>query len=129
MIDKKQILADLTTNYKKMVEMVEAGQVLEAFEMFYADDVVMMENGKMERVGKEANRKVEEDFFSKATDFKAKLLASSFNIDDQGVGIVVDVWHQSFNHNEWGVMDYDQGSITKWKDGKIIHQAFNYPSN
>lgn len=129
MNQKQQQNQELMNLHAQVVEMMHAGKAMEVFEKFYAEDVVMDENGSMTRVGKEANRKLEEDFFSKATDYSIKLLAASFNVDDNGVGTVVAVWHQKCVHSEWGPMDSQQGSITKWKDGKVISESFNYPTN
>src|SRR6187397_1741292 len=43
-------------------QMILKGQILEAFERFYGDDVVMQENGLEPTVGKAANRTREEQF-------------------------------------------------------------------
>jgi len=43
---------------KEMNDMILAGQIMEAFEKFYADDVVMQENSDEPRVGKEVNREL-----------------------------------------------------------------------
>jgi hypothetical protein len=52
-----------------------SGKALEAFEEYYAEDVVMQENSEEPRVGKEANRKAEVEFFSSLPSFTK---ASSF---------------------------------------------------
>ena len=48
----------------ELVQLVEAGKFLEAFEEFYAEDVVMQENGQAPYVGKAAARAKEEAFVS-----------------------------------------------------------------
>jgi len=49
---------------QELNNMVLSGKALEAFEQFYADDVVMQENNDEPRIGKETNRKFEQEFFS-----------------------------------------------------------------
>jgi hypothetical protein len=44
-------------------QMILKGQILDGFEKFYAEDVVRQENLTTPRVGKDANRKAEQDFF------------------------------------------------------------------
>ncbi len=45
-----------------VIDGILSGKILEAFESYYHDDVVMSENGAPERVGKDANREYEEQF-------------------------------------------------------------------
>jgi len=42
--------------------MILQGQILDAFEKFYAEDVVMQDNTKPPRIGKDANREHEKMF-------------------------------------------------------------------
>lgn len=48
----------------KVNDMIFSGKAMEAFEEFYAEDVVMQENTEPEYVGKAFNRKREQDFFA-----------------------------------------------------------------
>ena len=52
-------------------DMILQGKALEAFESFYHDDVVMQENDNPEFIGKEINRKREEEFFASMTEFRS----------------------------------------------------------
>ena len=49
---------------KQVNDDVLSGKAMEAFEKYYADDVVMQENSEEPRSGKAANRKAEEEFFA-----------------------------------------------------------------
>ena len=61
-------------------EAILSGKALEAFEQYYADDVVMQENSEDPRVGKDVNRKAEVEFFSSLEAFhEGKLLSSAVN--------------------------------------------------
>ena len=46
-----------------VIDGILAGKLLETFDTYYADNVVMSENRKDERVGKTANREYEQKFF------------------------------------------------------------------
>ena len=54
-------------NVQAVIDGILKGEILETFDRFYADDVVMSENGVDERVGKAANREYEEAFVNGVT--------------------------------------------------------------
>lgn len=49
--------------------MILSGQFAEAFEKFYAENVIVQENDLPPRVGKEANRQHEKRFYDSVKDF------------------------------------------------------------
>ncbi|MGZ3951466.1 MAG: hypothetical protein ACXVBZ_08720 [Flavisolibacter sp.] len=51
-------------------DLVLQGKPLVAFEKYYHEDVVMQENENVPTIGKEANRKREEEFFASVTEFR-----------------------------------------------------------
>ena len=50
-------MSDLRTDVDQLNQMILEGKILEAFEKFYADEVVMQDNDYPARVGKEVNRR------------------------------------------------------------------------
>lgn len=103
-------------------DLVLQGKAMEAFEKYYHDQVVMQENESEPTVGKEANRKREEEFFGKITEFReAKPLKITI-----GQGVTMVEWYYDYTHKEWGVRNYTQVSVQEWKDGKIIKEKFYY---
>ena len=100
--------------------MILEGKALEAFEQFYADECVMIDQGFEPWVGKDLNREREQDFFSKITEFRAG------ELKDSGVGenVTFSVWHFDYTHAEWGEQKYDQVAVRHWKDGKIVQERF-----
>jgi ketosteroid isomerase-like protein len=111
--------------FKKTVDelnsMVSQGKLLEAFDLYYADDVVMQENETAPRVGKAANRTVEEGFVNGLTAFSATPTAVGI-----GDNVSVVEWYYDFNHKEWGPQKKNQVSVQHWKDGKIVKEKFYY---
>ncbi|MFH4966404.1 SnoaL-like domain-containing protein [Gaetbulibacter sp. M235] len=105
-------------------DLVIKGRALEAFEMYYHQDVSMQENENEPTVGKDENRKREEEFFASIIDFKAcipKKVAVGKNVS------MVE-WHYNYIHKDWGKRIYNQISVQLWKDGMIINEKFYYNS-
>jgi hypothetical protein len=103
-------------------DLVMQGKALEAFDKYYHDDVIMQENESTPTIGKPANRKREEEFFSSIIDFRsAKPLKVTV-----GEGISMVQWQYDYTHQSWGERKYVQVSVQEWKDGKIIKEQFFY---
>lgn len=105
-------------------DLVLQGKAMEAFEKYYHEEVVMQENEWAPTVGKTANRKREEEFFSNITEFRgARVLKVTV-----GEHISMVEWHYDYTHKDWGVKNYTQISVQEWKDGQIIREKFYYAS-
>jgi len=114
----------LSENIHQLNEMFAQGKVLEAFDKFYADDVVMQENDQEPTVGKEANLAREEEFVSKLTEIReAKPLKVAI-----GIGYSMVEWKLDYTHEDWGIRNYKQVAVQEWKDGKIVREKFYYAS-
>ena len=75
-------MSDTASLDNQLNQDILSGKVMEAFEQYYADDVVMQENSYEPRKGKGINRKFEMDFFASVEEFHgSKLLASALNGD------------------------------------------------
>lgn len=115
-------MQDLKQSVDELNQMILEGKVLEAFEKFYAEDVVMQDNNNPARTGKAENRKYEEAFVGGLTEFRgAKILNT---IISDGIA-VVETW-MDFTHKDYGDRNYTQVSVQRWKDGKIIEEKFYY---
>ena len=115
----------MTTLMEKINDLnnlVVQGKSLEAFDKYYDDEVVMQENENPPTIGKIANRKREEEFFSAITDFRA---ATPLNVT-VGEDVTMVQWHYDYTHEHWGVRNYAQVSVQQWKNGKIIKEQFFY---
>ena len=113
---------DTATLDQTLNDMVLSGKALEAFEKYYADDVVMQENSDEPRVGKEANRKAEEEFFASLQEFhEGKVLASAVNGDTS-----FSEWFMDVTFKNGYRLNLAQVAVRKWKDGKVIHERFFY---
>ena len=118
-----------STNLKERVNELNAniqqGNIMETFEKFYAEDVVMQENENDATVGKSACRVNEQAFVDGITEFR-KADVESVIIGDN---ISATQWDFDFTHKEWGVRNYKQLSVQRWNDnGQIVHEKFYYNS-
>jgi hypothetical protein len=103
-------------------QLVLAGQLLDAFELYYDDNVTMQENGQPATIGKEANRIREKEFLNNITEFRgAKVLHTAI-----GDNISYVTWTYDYTHKEWGIRNYTQLSVQHWVNGKIIREQFLY---
>ncbi|OGI89784.1 hypothetical protein A2911_00810 [Candidatus Nomurabacteria bacterium RIFCSPLOWO2_01_FULL_40_15] len=113
-------------NTKDLVEdlakMIGEGKIMEAFEKYYADNVVMQENEDAPRVGKEVSRKYEEAFVNGITELHdAKILGVAVGDNYSTIESFMDV-----THKDWGRAARSQVAVQHWKDGKIVNEKFYY---
>ncbi|SMO74383.1 SnoaL-like domain-containing protein [Gracilimonas mengyeensis] len=115
-------MQSLSENIHRLNDLFSRGKVLEAFDTFYADEVVMQENEDEPTIGKAANREREQEFLANVTELrKAEPLKVAV-----GVHCTMVEWHFDYTHKEWGVRNYRQVSVQEWKDGKIVKEKFYY---
>jgi len=99
-----------------------SGKALEAFEQYYAEDVVMQENSDEPRRGKDVNRKAEVEFFSSLASFNdGKLVSSAVNGD-----VTFGEWFMDVTFKGGQNAKLSQVAVRRWKDGKIVHERFYY---
>lgn len=109
-------------NVAALNEMILQGEILAAFDKFYADNVVMQENMNEPVQGKAANRLNEEAFVNGITEFRGARVKEVIYNDD----LAVVQWHFDFDHRDWGTRNYDQLSVQRWQNGKIVYEKFYY---
>ena len=103
-------------------EQILSGNALEAFEKYYADDVVMQENSDAPFLGKALNRKREEEFFGSIGEFHgAKLLASAAE-GDKSFG----QWWMDVTMKNGARVTLNQVAVRTWKNGQIAEERFFY---
>lgn len=93
---------------------------MEAFDLYCDDEVIMQENQMPPTIGKEVNRQRELEFFKSITEFRG---ASVLDLAT-GEDTTMVIWHYDYTHKDWGVRNYKQISVKKWKEGKIIQEQF-----
>lgn len=116
-------MTELTALEAELNKMIIEGKGKEAFEKFYANDVVMQEpTGDPPRVGKDACRKAEDDFYANVEAFHgAKLLASVV-----GDGVTFSEWLFDFKLKGQPRVALQQVARRQWRNGKIVNERFYY---
>ena len=114
------------TDFKQLDQAVDQailnGQALDAFEKYYADDVVMQENDGQPFVGKDVNRKREQEFFASVEDFHgAEIVSKGF-----GDGASLTEWMLDLTFKGGQRTKLEQVGVRRWKDGKIVSERFCY---
>jgi hypothetical protein len=115
----KQVIEN---SLKDLNNLVVQGKLMDAFEKYYHEDIIMQENANPPVAGKDANRKREVEFLSNIEEFRR----ASVNGLAVGDDISFVIWSYDYTHKEWGVKNYTQVSVQNWKDGKIIKEQFFY---
>ncbi len=117
-----QTATDTAALDKELNDMILSGKALDAFEKFYAEDVVMQENSDAPRVGKAVNRKAEQDFFSSLASWnEGKLEASAVNGDT-----AFSQWYMDVSFKNGQQYKATQIAVRQWKNGKVAHERFFY---
>lgn len=104
----------------ELVAMLREGRVMEAFERFYHPDVAMQERCAMPTLGKDANRRREEQFLANMLEFRRlEHLGTTY-----GDNVTTTEWHYDFTHREWGACNFFQVAVQHWQDGLIVKEKF-----
>lgn len=115
-------MSDINQRDQELNDMILQGKILEAFDEFYAEDVVMEEEDK-QRVGKEANREYEEQFVGALQEFhSAEIKARAVDEDNNKT---LSEWHNEMTLEGVGRVDQQQVSVRTWnEDGQITRERF-----
>jgi ketosteroid isomerase-like protein len=113
---------DIKSLVTELIQMIQTGKALDAFEKFYDESIVMQENETEPRIGKPANREFEKSFISSVVEWR-KANVKSVAIGD---GVSMVEWEMDFTHKHWGKISRNQISVQRWQDGKIVSEKFYY---
>lgn len=113
------------TNRKNLLDVIEhitTGRLMAGFEKYYAENIVMSENGADDpaRHGKEKNRAYEQYFVDNATFHDARIGPVIADGAHTAYEMYMDV---TFGGNRF---QRTQWSVQEWKDGQIVRETFFY---
>src|SRR5262245_13337988 len=101
---------------------VLSGDIMGAFEKYYADDVVMQENSEQPTVGKDANRERELQFVNSVGEFHSGAVLSSAINGNTSFG----EWEMDVTFKGGPRVKLAQTSVRTWKDGQVVRERFYY---
>jgi hypothetical protein len=114
-------------NAKDLYQQIYSGQLLQAFEQYYHQDVKMTEATGDTCAGKDANRKREEQFVASIKEMHGGGIGSITSDEDNAVTTVeswMDVTFQDGNR-----VKMEQVAVQNWQDDQIINERFYYNVN
>jgi len=115
-------MSQIANHDRELNELILGGQALEGLERFYAEDVTMQENTQPPTVGKDANRKRENEFF----DSVAELHEASVNSTGVGDDVTFSEWVFDVTFKNGQRKRLEQTSVRHWKEGRIVRERFYY---
>lgn len=109
---------------KEFNMMIENQEWEKALNTFYDDNVISVDNEGEPLQGVHRLKNGLKEFAAKTSDisvtFKNLIVSDDMSVTE---------WHYVFTHKDWGRFDYDQLSLQRWKDGKIIHERHHYKTD
>ncbi len=117
-----QATLDVANLDRQLNEQVAKGDILAAFDRFYADDVSMQENSEPPFLGKAANRKRQEEFVASVEQMHSlKLLSSAVNGDVSFSEWELDATYKGGVRNK-----ASEVAVRRWKNGLVAQERFYY---
>ena len=116
-------ISNLKSRVEDLNNNIVAGNIMDTFEKYYADNVTMQENENEPAIGKDACRINEQAFVDGITEFR-KAEVKSLIVSDN---LTVTEWDFDFTHKDWGVRNYHQIAVQRWNEnGQIVNEKFYY---
>ncbi len=112
-------------NAKNLYAQIGQGQVLEAFETYYADNVVMQEPNGI-REGKDVCRTYEEQFVSGIQEFHG-MEVKSMAADESNGKVLIEV-AMDITFKDGNRVNMEQTAVQQWENDQIVHERFYYNS-
>ena len=109
---------------KTIYDMIFSGQLLDAFEQYYHDDVVMQEATGVVREGKEKNRGYEQQFLDSVQEIHGGGVDGIAANEEDGV-TMVESW-MDVTFKDGNRVKLEQVAVQRWEGDLVIHERFYY---
>ena len=109
---------------KDMYAMTGNGQMLEAFEEYYHEDIVMVEATGEIREGKEKNREFEKQWMSTIKEVHGGGVTAITSNEEEGI-TMSESWTE-VTFQDGNRMKLEEAAVQKWQGDKIIQERFYY---
>lgn len=108
----------------EMYQMIGEGKIMDAFEKYYAENVVMIEATGDVRKGKDKNREFEIQFLSSVKEVHGGGVYNITSNEETGVTMVESWMDTSFK--DGNQMKMEEIAIQKWESNQIVYERFYY---
>jgi hypothetical protein len=118
-------MAKLKNNVEKLNVLIKEGKIIDAFEKYYSEDVVIQVNGNAPINGKEQNRKREMIFLQEIEKLNsADINSVTFGGKDDNVSMTE--WAINIENKEGEKKTIFRVNVQHWKDDKIINEKLYF---
>ena len=111
----------IKTDVENMNAMSWQGKWQEAFDKYYADDVVRKISGLVPLVGKDMIREQVEDFLKGCTELPSSEI-KAVAVDEENNVSMVEMF-QEYTHKFYGHIRQSLVFVQRWRDGKIYEES------
>lgn len=111
---------ETTTQDRELNRRILQGDLLGAFEEFYADDIVMREGAGEPTTGKDANRQREEQFVASVDQVNGVQLLGEAASDDRSYS----EWEFDVTFKDGQRVAFRQVAARRWRDGQVVEETF-----
>lgn len=118
--DPRPAAPDVAALEAELNRMILAGQIMEAYERFYADDVIMQENASEPCRGKAANRDRQFAYFASVSEFHSAKLTGSAVSGERSYS----EWEYDATYKSGVRYTIRETSARQWSDGKVVLERF-----
>ena len=109
---------------QELYSMIGQGQAMDAFEKFYAEEVVMIEATGDRREGKDLNREYEQQFFSTVKEMHGGGVNAITSDEENGV-TMVEAW-MDVTFKDGNRVKMEEVARQTWSGGQIVEERFYY---
>ncbi|MCU0353987.1 MAG: nuclear transport factor 2 family protein [Cytophagales bacterium] len=110
-------------NNEKLNKMLEQGRAMDAFELYYSENVTMQENETAPRIGKEFNREQCGGFVEAFPDLKLRVLGVAYGENLSIQEILFD-----YTNERGEKIVYPEVAVRRWENGLVAKEKFYYAS-
>jgi hypothetical protein len=115
----------LKNNVEKLNALIKEGRIMEAFEKYYSEDVLIQVNGNPSVIGKDANRKREMIFLQEIEKLNsAEIKSVTFGGTDDNVSMTE--WAINIENKDGVKKIIYRVNVQHWKDDKIINEKLYF---
>ena len=118
-------MTKLKNNVEKLNSLIKEGNIVEAFEKYYGENVVIQVNGNSPVTGKEANRKREMIFLQEIEKLNsAEIKSVTFGGSEDNVSMTE--WAINIENKAGEQKPIYRVNVQHWKDNKIINEKLYF---
>ena len=118
-------MAKLKNTVEKLNSLIQEGKVMEAFEKYYNEDVIIQVNGNAQVMGKDAHRKRETIFLEEIEKLNsAEVKTITFGGTEDNVAMTE--WAINIKNKIGDNKTISRVNVQHWKDDKIVSERLYF---